>query len=74
RPKKLTIAQFVDAGADEIQHVTSLFAGQPRDRRVFDAEIRPYSSLLLLGMMIKAKRLKFFLNQNQSFITNLLIK
>jgi hypothetical protein len=45
-PAKLTVDQFIAAGADEIQHVPSLFRGQPREARVVDDEIRRRIALM----------------------------
>jgi imidazolonepropionase-like amidohydrolase len=45
-PRAMTVDEFVAAGADEIQHVSALFRGQPIDARVFDAEIERRVALL----------------------------
>ena len=45
-PSKMTVREFIAAGADELQHAPSLFRGQPREARVFDAEIRDRVALL----------------------------
>jgi hypothetical protein len=39
-PSKMTLREFLEAGADELQHIPSLFRGQPREARAFDGEIQ----------------------------------
>jgi hypothetical protein len=45
-PSRMTVRDFLEAGADELQHVSSLFRGQPRDARAFDGEIRSRVDLM----------------------------